>query len=1822
MNHRSPAERSTFKIYSINVNGGASRAAKLSHIMNVCHQFGISLLQDTRLCTDPLAGSPEEGGFSNPMKWKGRHFFSAGTKNSKGLLILINASAAVTNVKCTPPPSDQPLLLGRYQRLDFSLGGIDYTLHHIYAPANAQQRKQFYSLLLTLGLFNIIGRRQVAAGDLNCILSPWDRTGGGMRTDGAEELFTLLAAAGMVDAWRFGRRHNEVAFTHWSKGRDGGIGTGARLDTFLLSASALTTSCGIRCDILGASPFKTDHLPVLLSIPVDLTSNFAHTRFHFNVAILSNEKAVHELRTILQHHIPLILATTTVAAATKQWAEFKQKVQVHSRIIDKNIKDANKADLHHLKASVATTHLKLLHSLPPATSTAREWSADDKQRVKGAEAAWLATTAAYQAKAESTRWAAFQVQAVLEQQLGCQPTRFYHNFSKTPHPPTFIHHIRSPLTPTDAPADLTTTEGRSSGDRHFIDSFSSSSPIGLFRKVPTNPAASSRLLDSISSTISQPRIPLSEGDKKIRTQELWQAVKRSPLGKTPGLDGLPYEFYKFFFLEVGEAFCHVFNLAYLSSDDAPLKDLLVGLITLVHKGKGRAQDLVSSYRPITLLGCDIKLLSMIILDRAQGPTGLVVDTLQGAFLRGRDISENIQFMLNFIDYYKRTNHPLYFIITDLKNAYDTVDRDFFYAALRRYGFNYTMADLRWFQLFLSGTTLRILVNGRLTAPLDSDRGFPQGLNVSTTAFLLVAQTGHSRAHQLVDENKWIRPELPEALLSPHPLHLRQQLPQGKLLPPLTIFADDMGHLEVSDQNSTVIEELYEDIKEGFGVEISWEKCYAIKGTGSEITPASGKLGQFSIVSDTDDHRSLGIPVHHNHQIQSERAMSKFPGSLIGAYNKWSAIDPCLFERVHIIRSCLLSKFVYQSRHLQPSHKKIRGIQKVVNQLLRRPQVSLNLPRAQLPKLQIRSLHKWEGGLGGTSAQNIITSLQAKTGLDLFSPGLHPWRIGAFLAIHTAIKPWFNSAAVFVTAPHLLSHRLNAIDRRLRDVAAALSSLRLFRIVAPSEQSPHSVLTEPVLGNCQILGGVKGDTPLMLSDLTSSTGHLWTHLRHIKAAHLQVSTLSTEARSDLSRILTLLPHHWKEIVTSPAAVPLGDWVSFDSPDRFPRVAYVGSDYPHAVFRVRHEGDMEELEGEDVPQIREAQCRASSVFISNPHTPSSHLGAPWKAEGATTFYIGDWDSLVLDPLVWGTAPDKPLPCIKTACAKWRLTQIAALGTPGYIPRLGLLPPTFEVGAPTDHYDPSPSSVTGLASLEFKWQLPQREEPTNSENEESDAEGEEIEKGDSSEERIDGTTSWEAAVQSSLPPWVRNPSHRLPPRPPPLQRTEPLSTPGRDDTHDVLFIRLGGTTMPNVTTTRVVAADATAGTSGAATGAAGAATTRTSGASTGAAGAATTRTSGASTAGTSGAATGAAGAATAGTSGATIGAAGATTRAETTGTVGATGGGTTGAATAGTTGAVETWTTGAAEAGAMGAATAGTTAVAAVQTTSMPTTTPTSMSDGTRSQARAAVGAGVGAGPSTRAGVGVRVEARGGSGVGEDGTSAFQTHRAPWIRAASAVSPPSHREVAWCLLHGVLPCNAFVRYKTRKPFVEGRCGALGCGCQETLTHLFLGCERIKGAVDWFFSLWDQLSGAKPPLDPRVILLDDHRVWTPVEELRDLWQRLRLIFLYNVWITRCQREIYASRADGDLSKAIVERMVNNIKRDIDRDWTRTRMSVALVEAGIPYVEASGRNLGMSLADFERVWATREILCKINKSPQCNELVILPHWWMEEEQEEELEEQ
>ena len=81
--------------------------------------------------------------------------------------------------------------------------------------------------------------------------------------------------------------------------------------------------------------------------------------------------------------------------------------------------------------------------------------------------------------------------------------------------------------------------------------------------------------------------------------------------KSPGLDGFPAEFYKFFWQDIKN---HLFNSYMTSLDKGILSISQHGVITLIPK-KGKNIKNILIWRPISLLNVDYKILTKILANR-------------------------------------------------------------------------------------------------------------------------------------------------------------------------------------------------------------------------------------------------------------------------------------------------------------------------------------------------------------------------------------------------------------------------------------------------------------------------------------------------------------------------------------------------------------------------------------------------------------------------------------------------------------------------------------------------------------------------------------------------------------------------------------------------------------------------------------------------------------------------------------------------------------------------------------------------------------------------------------------------------------------------------------------------------------------------------------------------------------------------------------------------------------------------------------------------------------------------------------------------------
>ena len=197
--------------------------------------------------------------------------------------------------------------------------------------------------------------------------------------------------------------------------------------------------------------------------------------------------------------------------------------------------------------------------------------------------------------------------------------------------------------------------------------------------------------------------------------------------------------------------CQVFNYALQEND--PLKSWSEAVITVIHK-EGKDPLDCGAYRPISLLGNDVKIISAILANRMQKYLGKLINPDQTGFIPGRQGENNIRRALNVQSVARRSVHPSMLLSLDAEKAFDRVDWSYLNYTMERMGFNLTF--IRWINTLNKDPISRVMVNGYCSQFFYLKKGARQGNPVSPVLFALCIEPlaelrGNDQIEGIVDE---------------------------------------------------------------------------------------------------------------------------------------------------------------------------------------------------------------------------------------------------------------------------------------------------------------------------------------------------------------------------------------------------------------------------------------------------------------------------------------------------------------------------------------------------------------------------------------------------------------------------------------------------------------------------------------------------------------------------------------------------------------------------------------------------------------------------------------------------------------------------------------------------------------------------------------------------------------------------------------------------------------------------------------------------------------------------------------------------------------
>ena len=538
-------------------------------------------------------------------KWKddwgnNNILFSHGTSNSTGVAILFSNNL---DFKIMKEYNDDD---GRFIIVDVNIKDTIMTIINIYGP-NVDDPLFFDSIGTIIRDFTC--ETIVIGGDFNCLQDVTiDKKGGRPQTHehSQRSIFRTMEEYDLIDIWRK-RNHNVKRYT-WRSNTNPPIM--CRLDYFLISYSLYTQI--EQCNI---SPgFKTDHSSIDIKIE-SLKECRGRGFWKFNVSLLNDieyvnkiKKCIHEVNNNCKYMDPDML-----------WDFLKCEIRTISIEYSINISKKRKKEERRLIKNI--NDLESRYSINPTD----ELSDEIKQCKTDLETLYKVKT-----KGCIVRSRANHIE------FGERNSKYFINLEKRNQKRKVIKRLM--LENGDI---LTNSEDILNAEKQFYEK--------LYTSCEPDDCNLSDLLMDINATKLDNEAQIScEG--RLSIKECSNALRTMPNNKTPGSDGLPIEFYKFFFNDIItnliESFDFSFRNGKLSADQRR------GIINLIPK-PDKDPSILKNWRPISLLNTDYKILTKCIANRLRVVLPDIIHSDQTGFLPGRYIGENVRLALDMIDYLKQ-----------------------------------------------------------------------------------------------------------------------------------------------------------------------------------------------------------------------------------------------------------------------------------------------------------------------------------------------------------------------------------------------------------------------------------------------------------------------------------------------------------------------------------------------------------------------------------------------------------------------------------------------------------------------------------------------------------------------------------------------------------------------------------------------------------------------------------------------------------------------------------------------------------------------------------------------------------------------------------------------------------------------------------------------------------------------------------------------------------------------------------------------------------------------------------------------------------------
>ena len=276
---------------------------------------------------------------------------------------------------------------------------------------------------------------------------------------------------------------------------------------------------------------------------------------------------------------------------------------------------------------------------------------------------------------------------------------------------------------------------------------------GLHPDEAEREAAIEEVLSEVSDNSVLSDHAKAEMNKPISPDMVQLALRESANNTAPGINGIPYEFWKMLAAPdrtAPQKKNTEDNTSQLKDDDeANIFETLTkiyddiekygvhedsafaeGWMCPLYKKKDRRE--ISNYRPITLLNTDYKIFTKVLATKLAQVAPNVIHPNQAGFMPGQSIFDQVRLTKMMLHYAEATESNGLIVALDQEKAYDKISHEYLWRTLEKY--NLPQGFINTVRSLYESVETVVIINGVVSKPFQVSRGVCQGDPLSCLLF--------------------------------------------------------------------------------------------------------------------------------------------------------------------------------------------------------------------------------------------------------------------------------------------------------------------------------------------------------------------------------------------------------------------------------------------------------------------------------------------------------------------------------------------------------------------------------------------------------------------------------------------------------------------------------------------------------------------------------------------------------------------------------------------------------------------------------------------------------------------------------------------------------------------------------------------------------------------------------------------------------------------------------------------------------------------------------------------------------------------------------